>query len=314
MADLTLKLGDFEFGAYEVPTQLPGLGGVQAVAVHDLVGGGRVVDAMGAMPVDLSWAGLFFGAQALERARYVDSLRVAGRPLTLTWLDYRYQVVIANFAYSFMRFYRLPYQITCKVVTDATQPVTRQIPLSFDAAIMGDFNAANALSAVIGDGTLGSLMTTLQTAINAVSSFANAAQSTINSVLTPLQAVRTQIQTLITSVGLTVTNVTSAGGILATPAGLQSRMNNMSELSNLYTLDALTARMHANLSIVNQAPNAQTVTVTGGNLYALAAQYYNDPNQWTVIAQANSLTDPMLTGVHTLTIPPTKPATGGVPT
>lgn len=57
--------------------------------------------------------------------------------------------------------------------------------------------------------------------------------------------------------------------------------------------------------------NNQVVTVAGGNLFALAAKYLNDATQWVRIAQANSLTDPVLQGVVTLVIPPVNAAAGG---
>jgi len=57
--------------------------------------------------------------------------------------------------------------------------------------------------------------------------------------------------------------------------------------------------------------NNQVVTVAGGNLFALAAKYLNDATQWVRIAQANSLTDPVLQGVVTLVIPPANAAAGG---
>jgi hypothetical protein len=57
--------------------------------------------------------------------------------------------------------------------------------------------------------------------------------------------------------------------------------------------------------------SAQTITVVGGNLFALAASYLNDATQWIRIAQANSLSDPVLTGLNTLVIPPANPNAGG---
>lgn len=53
------------------------------------------------------------------------------------------------------------------------------------------------------------------------------------------------------------------------------------------------------------------VTVVGGNLFALAATYLNDATQWIRIAQANDLSDPQLSGVITLVIPPVDPTAGG---
>lgn len=55
----------------------------------------------------------------------------------------------------------------------------------------------------------------------------------------------------------------------------------------------------------------QTITVTGGNLYQLAAQYLGDATQWNRIAEVNGLLDPVLSGVVTLKIPAQNPNAGG---
>ena len=55
----------------------------------------------------------------------------------------------------------------------------------------------------------------------------------------------------------------------------------------------------------------QTITVAGGNLFAIAAQLLGDATQWLRIAQANGLSDPMLQGLVTLVIPAADPSAGG---
>jgi nucleoid-associated protein YgaU len=55
----------------------------------------------------------------------------------------------------------------------------------------------------------------------------------------------------------------------------------------------------------------QSVTVAGGNLFALAARYLKDATQWIRIAQANELSDPVLVGVNVLVIPPVDATAGG---
>ncbi len=57
--------------------------------------------------------------------------------------------------------------------------------------------------------------------------------------------------------------------------------------------------------------SGQVITVAGGNLFQLAAKYLNDATQWIRIAQANSLIDPVITGVQTLVIPPVDVSAGG---
>lgn len=54
-----------------------------------------------------------------------------------------------------------------------------------------------------------------------------------------------------------------------------------------------------------------TIQVNGGNLFQIAAQYLGDATQWIRIAQLNGLSDPMLAGLITLTIPDTDQNAGG---
>jgi hypothetical protein len=60
---------------------------------------------------------------------------------------------------------------------------------------------------------------------------------------------------------------------------------------------------------------SQTVTVIGGNLWQIAAQYLNDATQANRLAQLNGITDPFLAGATvTLLIPAPDPTqTGGLP-
>ena len=55
----------------------------------------------------------------------------------------------------------------------------------------------------------------------------------------------------------------------------------------------------------------RTITVTGGNLFQLAAQQLGDATQSIRIAQANGLSDPMLAGLVSLRIPAVDPSAGG---
>ena len=57
---------------------------------------------------------------------------------------------------------------------------------------------------------------------------------------------------------------------------------------------------------------SKKITVSGGNLYQIAAQEYGDAMGWVQIAQANGLADPELVGLVTLTIPPYNADSTGV--
>ena len=61
---------------------------------------------------------------------------------------------------------------------------------------------------------------------------------------------------------------------------------------------------------------AKRITVSGADvsLFHVAARELNDATQWIRIAQANGLSDPMLSAVISIFIPDINPAmTGGIP-
>lgn len=55
----------------------------------------------------------------------------------------------------------------------------------------------------------------------------------------------------------------------------------------------------------------KTVTVAGGNLFALALEHLGSAEQWNRIAQANGRIDPVVTGTATLRIPAVDANAGG---
>jgi hypothetical protein len=134
MPDFPVTLGAFAFQDFEVPNEMP-FGGAQALTTHKLIGGGRVIDAMGRDDLRLSWSGTFLSPDADQRALALDALRVTGAPLPLIWNTHRYQVVIQSFSPVYRRASEVPYRIACEVLQDQTQPAAVP-PLSSDA----DFN------------------------------------------------------------------------------------------------------------------------------------------------------------------------------
>jgi len=314
MADVKLKITGpdgfaFTFEDVEIPESMP-FGGEQMLASHQLVGGARVIDAMGRSDKPLRWRGIFRGQNAETRARYLDGLRISGREVTVTWGGFSYQAVIRDFHGSFDRFYWIPYTIELEVSKDNTSRVGSATIKSIDDAVAQDMARAKDQAASSNDSTLDGLLDTLDTAISAVSSFASAAQTTINSVLAPIKAVQGRVDTLIAATGNTLQNVTTLGGVVPNnplsqqAAQLTANVTAQTQSADLYALRSTLARMSTNVSTANQGNTPKTVTVNGGTLYSVAAKVYGDASKWRQIATANGLTDPVLTGTHTLTIPP----------
>lgn len=315
MAQTVLQLGDLTFAGLEVPARLP-FGGNQSLTVHKLVGGARVVDAMGPDDKSLAWSGWFMGENALARALYLDTQRKLGQALVLTWAQMRYLVVIESFEPNYQRINEIPYTISCVVAEDQTSPVTTIASANIDDQMSDDMDTANGLGGLIGDGPLSGLLGGLDAAIGAVSSFANASQSVISGVLQPIGAVQSRLQTLVASSINTTQNITTAGGVLPnTPASqsvaaLGGQVASFEQQPLLFSLQNVVGRMGANLGSVTG--NSQTITTAGGNLYDLASKQYGDATSWTAIAKANNLSDPQVVGVQSLIVPKQPDTAGGI--
>jgi hypothetical protein len=133
---MSLMLGPVVFGAFELPASI-GFGGRQRLAVHQLPGGDRVVDAMGRDDAPICWNGAFSGPDATPRALMLNLLRAQGAALPLTWDVFAFTVVIAEFTARYDRQNWIPYRITCSVVADD----------SFPSVILG----TPVLSSILGD-------------------------------------------------------------------------------------------------------------------------------------------------------------------
>lgn len=317
MADVVLQLGDFTFQRNEIPEEIA-FGGEQALVVHRLVGGVKQVDAMGDFTGPIAWSGWIEGPDAVARARQLIAMRAAGAGMLLSWSELQFAVVIKEFEPNFHRFYKIPYRIVCEVVEDLTLSTAGSGELSIDDLINGDMLDSTSLSDSIGDSSLSGLMASANSAVKAVSSFANAAQSTLNSVLQSIAAVRNEVQTLIASANNTLVNITTLGGILPNnPIATQvQRLGNQlaaaQQLPVLVALDRTVGRVQMNIGSIYSS--AKQITTAGGNLMDMAAKEYGDAMAWTGLAKANPQLggDPEVSGIQTITIPPSKDNVGGI--
>ena len=86
----------------------------------------------------------------------------------------------------------------------------------------------------------------------------------------------------------------------------------MDQLYALYSIQSILQNIYDNLALISEGQTGLVITVDNVSLYALAAKYYGDATAWTVIAEANGLTDPMILNTTTITIPPSAISTGGI--
>lgn len=132
-----LIIGDLLLQGHEVPARIS-IGGSQAITIHKLPGGGRIIDAMGADHGVIAWRGLFSGPDAARRARALDLMRQLGSPRVLSFGDYTFNVVVVYCEYDYQdRGAVISYRIRCEIVPDPAGTTTGANDLAI--ALQGDF-------------------------------------------------------------------------------------------------------------------------------------------------------------------------------
>lgn len=142
MADV-LTLGGITFDEFSTPTEMMG-GGNQAMVVHKLPGGNRVIDTLGPDEASITWSGFFFGNNAYVTALALDGLRAAGQVLPLTWGGQFRSVIIENFTYKVRRMPAwVNYSISCTVYQNPALGNLSTSPSSFDTLVSSDLSSAS---------------------------------------------------------------------------------------------------------------------------------------------------------------------------
>lgn len=197
-------LGDFVFDGFEVPEYVS-TPGRQALVVHKLPGGERVIDLLGDDPGEITWAGVMLDSEPYSRAQQLEQMRIDAQPLALQFGSWFYTVFVSSLdlrpAYS-----RVAYSISCTVLrneasADNSTSETTDDLVSSDVATAVTDAPAEAASA----------LTTAQTALASVGS------------LIPGSAAIGQATAILGTASSALSAVSaSAGGIISGLNGLAS--------------------------------------------------------------------------------------------
>lgn len=312
----TLTLGDFIFEGFEEPYELP-FGKEQDAYKHKLIGGGRVIDLFGAGDPDITWSGYFTGFQAPLRARYLESLCKQGQPLTLRTNAFIKQVVITSFTFGQHEIWPIQYTITVQVIEDKTSPINFQVPGDLTITVLEYLFQAETIAGLIQEGGIEAALALAVQAAEAAAPFDSAATSAVSAALGAAQAAGSAVNTVINN----VENSIFGGGsnpeatpnpTTVDPNKLIQQGIDLQKLDRLYQLqNILNAYVIKNILLVGQSEQAEVKTFVNPNLYRISVEYYSDVDYWPVLAKANNITDPQLTGFVTLLIPPKPSANPG---
>lgn len=212
MGKVTLTLGGVAFQDMEVPEAV-NFGGCQRVAVQELIGGGRSVQALGIDEGVITFSGIFSGSDAVARAQLLDAARAAGAALPLVWDSFYYLVIIENFAAEYRKPNLILFKIVCIVVDDVASSVVA--PLS--SLVASDLTAAENFSVQAG-------VSMLELGAGSTAGYA-AAQGQIDSVMALSGAEVTDAGMALDEAGDAGTGVGILGGLSAGAAQLAAAAN-----------------------------------------------------------------------------------------
>lgn len=140
-----LSLGGIVFESYALPEHVP-LGGEHHFVVHKLIGGDRVINAMGRDDSDISWSGRLQRPDAVEVAQSIDQLRISGQAVPLIVDSQMYTVGVHKFEWDYERFYQILYKITCLVISSQGGNIAVE---SLDTLISSDLSLISANLALL---------------------------------------------------------------------------------------------------------------------------------------------------------------------
>ena len=219
---------------------------------------------MGRDDADLTWTGRFRGSDAVSRSRQIDAMRIGGQQQTLTWADFSYLVTIKSFKAGYERAgLEAPYTIVLEVVQDNSTPATADDGDDADDAIDADVTDASDLGDDIGDDTLTSQLSTIQTGISAlVGSVVQAAPSQLLGIVTSVQAAQGRVTILAAGLTSQIDDTADFGGINAgdDPDDIISAFTStaaaVGAMPDVYAAGSLLGRVATNLGAVGRVRTA----------------------------------------------------------
>jgi len=247
-----LTLGPLLFSDFEVPDS-SNFGGEQMLVVRKLVGGDRVIDAMGRDDDDIRWSGRFRGDQAETRAALADSLRVDGQPITSAWSSRRYLVVVRDFKAQFQQPFEIPYSIVCTVLQDLSVPIA-SLAGDINAAINSDVTGAGVLGTGLSMADVSAGLAGVSAAVGIVNNFPGAPVSQLIQVQTALSVAQSAVTGRLNSLNGVVANAGSVAGVVgglgpqSIAASLSGQATAFQQLGQLYQIQALLGRTSVNVA------------------------------------------------------------------
>ena len=149
----TVSLATITLQAFEVPSAIS-FGSQQRMAVHDMPGGGRVIDVLGGSSNEIAFEGILSGSTAEERAYLLEALCVSGVTVPLVWGQHYFMVVVAQADFDYQKSWWIPYRLRCVVITNLFNAALAATTSTASSILTSLTSAASFLDSVPGSITL----------------------------------------------------------------------------------------------------------------------------------------------------------------
>ena len=306
MSDLTLKIGPVTLADFEIPERFGPLGGEQMTALHQFIGGRRVVQTFGPIPHMISWEGKLIGAAAFARARQLDRLRVDGSSQALVYGSWKFLGIVKRFEANAQHQFHVDYKIDVLTIEDQTESnspaqITQNESLFRQAglAVSQQIGLLQQYPGITGGATVQSLLPapTLAGALSQVQGFMDTLRAAGNlfANMNP-----TTLAANIAGLALQSSAMSALAGEAGT-SGAASALNAASAAEDLANQLRFMGFLAAQTTPLGSQP--RVVYAVNPNLFVMSSTYYGDANKWTVIASANRFVDPQPRGKFRVLIP-----------
>lgn len=275
----------FDEVGLEVPETLGNIGGTQTVEEHRFPGGIITHQTFGAFPASLTWKGYFTGTNAFARVQQVDLIRITGREVLLRFGPKAWLGRVQEFSVSPHHRWLISYSIHFMPRVDVSNSVPAQPLPPPETQLGGQTDALNTLATGIPFPMPGALVTPVTGLLATTALALSAANGIVASIsATGAAAIATAVDVVMLAAAPLLQSPSPLVGFMALACA--ARSTTIGQIIQQPQLPVVTA-----LQLVNP------------NLPQLAAQYYNDATQWTVIAAFNGLSDPLPVGQFVINIP-----------
>ena len=296
-------LGEVELFGFEIPESLP-LGGVQKLTVTEFLGRNkRAVHALGAQPRPLEWEGKFLTESALPRAMMIDTMRLRGEILDLTWGEFKCKVVISEYLFDIKHAWMIEYSIAMEILQPTEEKDNLTVVESLDNPQLGILG----LMEKIQDAFL-----ILQRAVSIGQAIARGDINAIGGALANMVGILGTVGNYVPALNFEQFRAlaTSATAIATTAAALAQKLERIvgpiglgSPIAESLSISSSATVLASLIARYTTPVPVRAVTTISTNVFRAAVEQYGDLDRWSDIADTNNINRVVVTGARNIQLP-----------